>query len=369
MKRFLVGLMAALSFSLGQGALANPLQFEFEELAPGVWAGVRPDSPRFPVMGNTTFVIGEEGVVVFDGGGMPVMAEQIIEKIRSITDAPVTHVIISHWHGDHNFGVYRFAEEFPNVQFVAQRFTDAAMNSNKIDYVSGYATFAEKTVPRFQERVDTGKEADGTPLSDLDRDLYARILEDADMFDAEFKRVRLQTPNVSFDKKMTIHLGPRTIELLYLGHGNTEGDIVMWLPDEKIVATGDIVVLPSPYAFNVPPRAWAQTLENINALNYETLVPGHGEIQTDTDYVNLVIEAATSIADQRDALVAQGLSAEEVQAQLDFSAFEQRFTGDDPYVALHYDQWFEQPLRAAAMKELSGEPMVKLEPRKSDTAE
>ena len=60
----------------------GPFVFEFEQLAPDVWAGVRSDSSRFPVMGNTTFVIGDEGVVVFDGGGMPAMAEQIIEKVH-----------------------------------------------------------------------------------------------------------------------------------------------------------------------------------------------------------------------------------------------------------------------------------------------
>ena len=81
--------------------------FEFEEIAENVWVGVRPDSPRFPVMGNTMFVISDEGVVVFDGGGVSGMADQIIDKIRSLTTKPVTHVVISHWHGDHNFGVSR----------------------------------------------------------------------------------------------------------------------------------------------------------------------------------------------------------------------------------------------------------------------
>ena len=63
---------------------AAAFDIDFEEVADGVWAGVRPDGPRFPVMGTTVFVISEEGVVVFDGGGMPIMAEKVIEKIRSL---------------------------------------------------------------------------------------------------------------------------------------------------------------------------------------------------------------------------------------------------------------------------------------------
>lgn len=197
-----------------------PFVFEFEQLAPAVWAGVRPDSSRFPVMGNTTFVISDAGVVVFDGGGMPAMAEQVVDKIRSLTNKPVTHVVISHWHGDHNFGVFRFAEEFPSVKFIA----------------------------------------DGSELSLVDREIYKRIIVDAEQIDSEFNRSKVTPPDIVFTDNYTIESGDRNIELLYLGDANTAGDIVMWLPKERIVATGDIIVLPSPYAFNVPPRAWADTM-------------------------------------------------------------------------------------------------------------
>jgi glyoxylase-like metal-dependent hydrolase (beta-lactamase superfamily II) len=128
------------------GGDEGPFQFEFQEIGPGVWAGIRPDGPRFPVMGNTTFVISDAGVVVFDGGGMPAMAEQIIAKVRSLTDKPVTHVVISHWHGDHYFGAYRFAEEFPNVQFIAHEFTNEVMNSSRITYVDRERNFIERNM-------------------------------------------------------------------------------------------------------------------------------------------------------------------------------------------------------------------------------
>lgn len=312
---------------------AGPFVFEFEELAPGVWAGVRPDSSRFPVMGNITFVISNEGVVVYDGGGMPAMSEQAIEKIRSLTEQPVTHVVTSHWHGDHNFGVYRFGEEFPNVKFIAHEFTLEVMNSSRINYI--------------------------------DRQAPDDITADRDVIAAEFSRAKVTPPTITFSDKYVIESGARRIELLFLGHANTAGDIVMWLPQEKIIATGDIVVLPSPYAFNAPPRSWVQTLRNINELGYAILVPGHGAIQRDTTYVDLIIESVESIADQRDALLADGKTSEEVQAALDFSAFEERYTHGDEYVREYYEKWFELPLRAAAMKALSGEPMVQPPPPES----
>ncbi len=359
-----VFVFAFLSFGAhGADKSDGPFNFEFQELAPGVWAGVRPDSSRFPVMGNTTFVISDAGVVVYDGGGVPAMADQIISKIRSLTTAPVTHVIISHWHGDHNFGIHQFKDAFPNVQFIAHHFTDRAMNSARMNYIEGYPNFVEKNFPAYQDIVDTGVDEDGNQLTEHDIFYFKRMLDDGPAIDVEYNRVKVTPPTIAFQNSLVLNSGGRKIELLSLGAGNTEGDIVMWLPKEKIVATGDLVVLPAPYAFNVPPRAWAATLTRLNALTYATLVPGHGEIQVDKEYVELIIEAATSIADQRDEMLARGVSLEEIERTLDFSGFEERFTKGDPYIKDAYDSFFEGPFRKAAIKELSGEPMVVLEPK------
>ena len=135
----------------------------------------------------------------------------------------------------------------------------------------------------------------------------------------------------------------------------------MWLPEEKVAAAGDLVVMPTPYAFNVPPRPWAEALRGLNALGYEVLVPGHGEILRDTRYVDLNIEVAEDIADQRDALVALGVAHDEIGALLDFSGYEERFTGGDEYLSGYYKAYFEQPFRLAAVKALTGEPMVPVE--------
>jgi glyoxylase-like metal-dependent hydrolase (beta-lactamase superfamily II) len=351
-----------LTFTPSVSADDGPFIFEFEELAPGVWAGVRADSPRFPVMGNITFVISEEGVVVYDGGGMPAMSEQAIKKIRSLTSLAVTHVVTSHWHGDHNFGIYRFAEEFKNVKFIAHEFTREVMNSSRINYVDRERGFVEENFEEFQKIVKTGMDSKGNEVSKIDRDIYKRIIADRDVIDKEFLRAKVTPPNVVFSDKYLIKSGTREIELLHLGHANTEGDIIMWLPKEKIISTGDIVVFPSPYAFNSPPRSWVKTLRNINNLGYKILVPGHGAIQRDTSYVDLLIESVESIADQRDVLLAEGKSKEEIQPALDLSLFEERFTQGDDYILEHFKQWFERPIQAAAMKALTGEPMVKPPP-------
>jgi hypothetical protein len=134
----------------------------------------------------------------------------------------------------------------------------------------------------------------------------------------------------------------------------------MWLPQDQLVAAGDIVVLPSPYAFNVPPRSWAATLRALKNLNYKKLVPGHGAVQTNTSYLDLLIEMADSIADQRDTLLAEGKNIDEIESLLDFSKFKARFTRLDGFAEDYYSAYFEQPFRKAATKALSGKPMVEI---------
>jgi glyoxylase-like metal-dependent hydrolase (beta-lactamase superfamily II) len=346
-------------------AESGPFVLDFEEIAPGVWTGVREDSPRYPVMGNTTFVISNAGVVVFDGGGQAAMADLVIEKIRSLTELPVTHVVISHWHGDHFFGAFRFAEEFPGVEFIAHRFTRDMVNSSRLNYIDRQIDYLERNREEFENIVETGVDDEGTEYNATDRYIYERTLGDYDVIIPEFARARVTPPTIVFSDDYLINSGERLIVLQYLGSANTAGDIVLWLAPQKIIATGDIVVLPSPYAFNAPTKPWADTLRNIKALDYDILVPGHGPVQRDTTYIDLLIEVIESIAKQRDALLKKRKNPDEVEAELDFSAFEERFTGGDEYVRTHYEQWFVTPFRAAVMKELTGEPMVEIPPAES----
>src|SRR6266513_6547650 len=104
-------------------AHANPFAYAWQELAPGVWAGIREDPFELPQEGNSVFVVTDQGVVVFDAGGSPLMGESIVAKVRSVTDAPITHVVISHWHGDHMRGLQAIQAAFPNVAIHAHPFS------------------------------------------------------------------------------------------------------------------------------------------------------------------------------------------------------------------------------------------------------
>lgn len=348
--------LAAFVGVVGMGAGGDPFQFSYRELAPGVWVGVRENGPRVPVMGTAVFVVGAESVLVFDGGGVPIMSDRLIEKIRSVTDRPVTHVVVSHWHGDHNLGIHRFAEAYPDVQFVGHPYTRTAMLGPQMDYIDGYGESMDNQVPAIEAVLERGTLSDGTPIEGTVEAWYTALLEDAPAIDRQFELVGPVTPpEVLVQDRLVVDLGGREVELLHLGRGNTQGDVLLWLPQERIVATGDLVVRPTPYGFGSHPRAWARTLEAVKALDYEVLVPGHGDLQTDTRYVDLLIETLDGVADQTEALVAAGADSARVAESLDFSGVEPRFTGGDQLLSRLFNVWFKQPIARAAYRIATGE--------------
>ncbi len=119
--RLVIVVLALQALSLS-AANANPFQYQWQQLSPAVRAGIRQDPFELPQEGNSVFVVTDEGVVVFDAGGSPLMGESIVAKVRSVTDRPITHVIISHWHGDHMRGLQAIRSAFPHVEVLSHPF-------------------------------------------------------------------------------------------------------------------------------------------------------------------------------------------------------------------------------------------------------
>ena len=322
----------------------DPLQQTFTELAPGVWLGNRPDRTRLPVTPNTTFVISEEGVVVFDGGNLPLVADRVIAKIRELTDKSVTHVIISHWHMDHVLGVSRYLAAYPTVQVIAHPYTRELIYR----YLDQRAEEMRNTVSSNAPAIKKLLEERGDSLDPKTMAWFQDFLDSAEFLEAQYRNFEPAYPNITFGGELRIHSGDREIQILHPGTGNTPGDLILWLPQEKILASGDIVVWPTPYGHGGRPREWAQTLRALMALDFKMLVPGHGEVQVDREYLELMAETLDSIATQMDALVANGLTQEEARAKLDLSAFENRFTRGDVFLLDRFNEWFVAPITDAA---------------------
>lgn len=361
-KQLITGLVVLVfGFALPTNA-ADPFQVEWTEVSNGIWAGIRPNSPRIPVMGTSVVVTGKNGVLIFDAGGTSLHSERILEHVQNTTEKPVTHIVISHWHGDHHLGIHKILEAFPSAEVISHSFTAAAMAGAPMDYIKPQIEDGfQSTKAALEEFVKTGKLPDGSEVPKAIYDYYATAYEDADLIGEQMRGFVVTPPTRTFDDELTVDLGGRTVELLHFGWGNTKGDVVLWLPEEKVAAAADLVVHPTPYGFGSYPADWVKSLQALKGLGFSTLIPGHGALQTDSQYIDLLIETQQLVWDQVSALATQDLPLEEVRKQMDFSSVEVRFTGGDPLLANRFNSWFKTPIVEAAFNVVNGIENEKLE--------
>ena len=116
------------------------------------------------------------------------------------------------------------------------------------------------------------------------------------------------------------------IELAFVGTANTGGDLIAWLPRQRVLFAGDTVVAPSPYGFNANTRSWIAVLEKYEALNFAVLIPGHGAVQRDPAYLDAMIWSMQDVRAQVAKAIRSGKSAEQTWAAFDKTPHVARFT-------------------------------------------
>jgi cyclase len=356
MRKYLVIVVALFAAVLPARAVGGLFDLEWRELAPGIHVGQRPDPMRYPVVCNTVVVIGAEGVLVFDAGGFPSQGEQVLAKVKALSAKPVTHIVISHWHGDHNRGIGPILDAFPNAKVVGHTFTRAAMEGAPMQRIfkEEKAGGVRDTGAEVKKSLDEGKFFDGTPLDPAEMPFFERFVADAVLHQDEVMRMRVVPPTMTFDDKLDIDLGNRRVQLRHFGPGNTKGDAVMILPAERIVAAGDIVVAPIPYAFGSYPGNWVKVLQKLRATGFKTLIPGHGPLQTDARYLDLLAEALTRVKAQVETGIAQGKTLAEIAKVADLTSIEPRFTNGDPVLKRFFGFYFKGPAIQAAYNDAKG---------------
>lgn len=182
---------------------------------------------------------------------------------------------------------------------------------------------------------------------------------------ADANRIAVTPPDLTVAEEFVLHRGEREIHIRHFGKGDTGGDLILWLPRERIVATGDLVVHPIPYGFGSFPGEWIDKLAGIEALEFELLVPGHGEVQRDRSYLRLLRTMLAAMRAQAADAVAKGLDLEATRKALDFSAFAPQFPQDDMGKRL-FEAWWTSPVSRSLWLEAAGRPIVQAEADDND---
>lgn len=323
---------------LSLALLAVPMMGQSERKVTQLASGVYEiQHQRFS--GNSTVIIGDRQVFVVDTCYLPSDAQQDIAQIRRWTDKPVSFVLNTHFHNDHNLGNRVYMDTFPALTIIAHVETKREMDL----FGPGSAMRDEKDVAGLQQMLDTGKTPDGQTLTESDKAQVKAALARRIPALEEIKKIKFQSATLTFDHDFSIDIGNREVQVKFLGRGNTGGDAVVYLPKEKIVIAGDLVVYPIPYFYDGYPSEWIQTLQNLAQLDADTIVPGHGPILHDKSYIYLVRDLLKSAVDQMNERLRQTSPAmfqtlDSVKAGVDLTAFRQRFAGNDQQQGEAFDE-------------------------------
>jgi cyclase len=314
--------------------------YQTVRVADGVVAFIASESNTGIVSGNCIAVVGDDGVLVVDSTSFPSHARQIIAEIRQMTNQPIRFLVHTHWHPDHILGDGEFRAAFPGIAIISTSFTQKAIADLAPKYIKGNAEQGAAFGASLRKQIQEGKTEDGKSLTDADKKYYTDYANSIAFAVPEYKQYQTIMPNVAFDDTLTIRLGKREVKLLFLGRGNTTGDAVIFVPEAKLVMTGDLLVAPTPYSYKSFLSDWVQTLAKVKALGATVIVPGHGEVQHDYAYLDLVSAALQSVLTQVQAAVAKHLSLEETRKQVDLATLQEKFCGKDHDRAIAFQTGF-----------------------------
>ena len=152
------------------------------------------------------------------------------------------------------------------------------------------------------------------------------------------------------------------MQLVRPGRGNTAGDTFLFLPDERVLLTGDLVTLPCPFPGTAYFADWIHALDALEARGATTVVPGHGDVQHDYAYVRLVRELIAFTLDRARDAVKRGVSLDDFRKQTDFASFVARFAGEDPVRREAFANFYAQPAVQRAYEEAKADAAPKSAP-------
>ena len=236
----------------------------FEQLSENAYAYTAEGDP------NTGIIIGDDAVLVADAQATPVMAQDVIRRIREITDKPIRYVLLTHYHAVRVLGASAY----------------------KADHIIASQDTRDLIVERGEQDMK----------SEIER--FPRLFRSVESVPG------LTWPTLTFKGEMTLWLGKLEVKIMQLGRGHTKGDTVLWLPQQRVLFSGDLVEFgATPYAGDAYFQDWPHTLQAIAALKPAKLVPGRGAALTTPEQVQRGLDDTRNFVSELYASVKAGAAS------------------------------------------------------------
>ncbi len=249
--------------------------FELKKVGDGVYAAIA--APRYKVNCNAAVIMTNDGVVVVDSHSKPSAARALYTEIQGMTKQPIKKIVNTHFHWDHWQGNEVYANANQGVEVVASERTKE--NLTRPDAGVGGIPYIEKQIAAIPGEIaklkdDIQKETDPAKKQNLESNL-----RQAEEFQKELQTMKPALPTRTVSTTTTLREGGREIQLHVLGRAHTNGDLFVYLPKEKVVATGDALIDWMPFMADGYPDEWPRTLSALDAFSFDAIIPGHGDVR------------------------------------------------------------------------------------------
>lgn len=329
MKRFLmtlsVGVLAvfATEWQTRGAAVQSPdgsPSHRFEELADGVYFAI--GTGAMTVMSNSLVLVNDDHVMLVDTSVTPAAARGLVAGIETLTDKPIKYVFNTHYHFDHAHGNQIFGDD---VEIIGHDFVRTMLSSDVLTQRT-HRSFTEgipDQLDQVRARISEASNAE-------DREELAAALRIQEAHWEALQETKPTPPNVTYSDTMRLVKGGREVQLHFPGPGHTGGDTLVFLPEERIVFTGDFFVgRPGghslPYMGDGYVEEWPASLDGLKALEFDTIVPGHGLPFREREQIDHLQALLRDLNRQVTALYAEGVSVQEAIDRVDLSPHVQHY--------------------------------------------
>jgi cyclase len=287
-------------------APAQPL-FELKPVVEGVYAAIA--RPQYKVNCNAAVIVLDDGVLIVDTHSKPSAARALIEQVRKLTDKPIRLVVNSHFHWDHYQGNHAYTSAWPGgVEIISSQQTYDNIERIGVPRVKNEIVSVPKQIEQLKKDLAAAPAADQPTLRDNLRQLEEYL--------TELKTMEVTLPTVTFDRSLILHRKGRTVQILWMGRAHTDGDVVVYLPKERFVATGDMLHGWIPYMGDSYPYEWISTLEAVSRLDFDYVLGGHGDVMRGKGQFEFWTAYFRDLMDRTASAYASGASIEQARTQV-----------------------------------------------------
>lgn len=288
-----------------------------EEIAPGVYFANSAGTGEVMLMSNAMVIVNEDDVVVVDSHVTADSGRSLLAAVRTITDLPVHYLVNTHYHFDHTHGNQVF--DHHHTEIIGHEYTRERLLGPVLEEAT-YQTIgapgpATAQLEALRAAIAEAPEADKAAMQ-----AQAAMLE---RHIGALGEVVPTPPNVTLTEKMSLFRGEREIQVLHLGRGHTGGDVVVYLPNEKIVFTGDLFYAGAPYLGDAFANEFPATLERLKSLDFELIVTGHGPLVRDKAQIEVTQNYLRQYWEQVERSHSRGLTVDQAVEALDMTGYEE----------------------------------------------